>query len=140
MMMSDDNLPEEFNPAWISDWFWDIIQRAHKDRTQLRLILSKLGKEELLRFHSEFVVAAIQLRGERFHPYMEDSEDGVADISDWVVSQGKESYLMVWEHPEKIPYSVWGKAAEDLAGEASDIYEERYDDLPVVEWSPPQSS
>jgi len=47
----------------------------------------------------------LELQDFPYSNYMVESEDGVADISRWVVSQGKEYYLGIIESPNKIPFS-----------------------------------
>ena len=56
----------------------------------------------------------------------DESEDGTADIADWVVSQGKEYFEEVLKDPRKIPYQVAMDNPEILFGVAEDVYEERF--------------
>jgi hypothetical protein len=95
-----------FNPEDLSDWFWDIIQRADKDDSKLEEILSGLSADQLYRFAVEFMYASDNLRGRPYIDYYRrgesKSEDAIADMSYWVVSQGKEFYVNAWQHPESI--------------------------------------
>ena len=73
-----------------SDWFWSTIAAAQGDRERLHSELMKLGKEELRRFQEEFLDLAGELAVPPFDAFVEESEDGLTDVAEWVVSQGKE--------------------------------------------------
>ncbi|XXY46482.1 DUF4240 domain-containing protein [Sorangium sp. So ce269] len=122
------NEQEGFQPTDISDWFWDLIRRADKDREKLRGILSTLSRDEIYRFHREFEEASVELQASPFLEYIDEdeSEDGVEDIANWVVSQGFDHYQAVWRDPSLIPPHVDVGSAENLHGVAGDVYYERF--------------
>ncbi|MBC9932770.1 DUF4240 domain-containing protein [Chitinophaga qingshengii] len=110
----------------ISDWFWDIISRAAENRNTLREILLAMDKADILRFQEQFVDAAVELQDEPFTDYMEESEDGIEDISHWVVSRGKTFYADIVEHPEKIPRTVTGNTDVILYGIADEVCVDKF--------------
>lgn len=124
MESRDDLTPEGL--GHISDWFWDIVHRAEKSRPKLRELLTNMTKEEVYRFQKEFVEASVELQTEPFIDYMAESEDGVEDVSHWVVSQGKSYYLRVWSRPEIVPAEVEENDPEILYGVAAEVYRERF--------------
>jgi len=112
-----------------SDWFWAIIAAAQVDRERLRRELMKLDREELVRFQEEFLDLAGELTYPRFSQFVEESEDGLSDVTEWVVSQGRELYEAVLANPRSIPHTVDGKGREILSGITPDRYEERFGEL-----------
>jgi hypothetical protein len=121
-------------PDVASPWFWDIIQRAQGDRKRLRDILWALSREDVDRFTSEFAAAATELQGEPFTDYMdpEESEDGMEDIANWVVSQGEAYYRSVFEDPSRTPEHIDVDDPSDLAGVAEEVYYRRFGDPPMA--------
>jgi hypothetical protein len=61
-----------------------------------------------------------------FDALVEQSEDGLTDVAEWVVSQGKARYGAVVADPALIPRTVEGKGREILSGVAPLLYEERF--------------
>lgn len=122
------------DPRGIADWFWDIIKAADKDKPKLRNALMNLTRGEIYRFALEFLDAASLLQGEPFTAYVspDESEDGVEYITWWVVSQGKEFYYTVWEHPENMPKHVDMQDSSILYGVAEEVYEETYGEMPDI--------
>ncbi|SKA37492.1 Protein of unknown function [Chitinophaga eiseniae] len=112
-------LPEDF--SHISDWFWGIISHAKEDRNTLKETLSAMAKDDILRFQEQFVDAAAELQDEPFTDYMEESEDGIEDISHWIVSKGKAFYAEIIHHPENTPHSVTGNTERILYGVADEV-------------------
>ncbi|MGE8377428.1 MAG: ferredoxin, partial [Sphingobacterium sp.] len=58
--------------------------------------------------------------------YMEESEDGVEDIANWIVSNGLDLYVSVIKNPKKIPYSVNEFTNQILYGIADEVCTEKY--------------
>jgi hypothetical protein len=114
------------NTDFISDWFWNIIARAEKNQEKLREILASLKKRDLIKFQESFLDASLELQDEPFIQYMVKSEDGVADIAHWVVSQGKEYYLEILANPSKIPFQKDESDSENLFYIADEVCEERF--------------
>ena len=111
-----------------SEWFWSIIAIADHNLDQLRVELLKLDQKELRRFHEEFVQLAAELKELKFARFVEESEDGLTDVAEWVVSQGKETYRAILNDPSSIPHTVEGKENEILTFVAKKVYEERFGD------------
>lgn len=124
MENSSIKLPEEL--SHITDWFWDIISQANENREALRIILSNLDKDEIIQFQEQFVDAAVELQDEPFTDYMEESEDGIEDISHWIVSKGKAYYADILDNPDKVPHSVTGNTDGLLYGIADEVCREKY--------------
>ncbi|MGE7953536.1 DUF4240 domain-containing protein [Lysinibacillus xylanilyticus] len=110
----------------ISDWFWDIVNESDQDVNKLQEILTGMDKNDIYRFQDLFVEAAVELRYEPFTNFTESSEDGIEDISNWVVSQGKAYYAEILKHPERIPYSVEDRTNEIIAHVADEVYFDKY--------------
>ncbi|MBC9909425.1 DUF4240 domain-containing protein [Chitinophaga varians] len=117
-------LPKSF--SHISDWFWDIISYAKEDRDTLKEVLSGMDKDDILRFQEQFVDAAVELQDEPFTDYMEESEDGIEDVSHWIVSKGKAFYADIVKHPEKTPHSVTGNTGPILYGVADEVFLDKF--------------
>ena len=109
-----------------SDWFWSIIAIAQDNRERLREELLRLDREDLRRFQEEFLDLAGELTVSPFDAFVEESEDGLTDVAEWVVSQGKDLYQTVRANPAQIPHTVEGKGQEILSGVAPSVYEERF--------------
>ncbi|WP_159732531.1 DUF4240 domain-containing protein [Sphingobacterium sp. 18053] len=108
------------------EWFWSIIKKADCNREKLKEILSAFKKEEIIRFQENFVDASIELQDKPYTDYMEESEDGVEDIANWIVSNGLDLYVSVIENPERIPYSVNEFTNQILYGIADEVCTEKY--------------
>jgi hypothetical protein len=111
-----------------SDWFWNIIAMCQKDRARLKEMLSTLSSEELQGFDDEFMQLAADLKDDPFLQYIapDESEDGIDDITRWVVSQGREYYQEIWSHPEKIPPHFDPGDDRILSGVADAVHYERF--------------
>lgn len=92
---------DDFDQADI-DRFWRTIDAAGRDRERLRAALMSMTKEEVYQFQDIFVEMAVELRGEphTFYVAPGESEDGIEDISNWVVSQGRKQYEAVLADPQ----------------------------------------
>ena len=125
-MEADSNeMPAELDH--ISDWFWDIVGRANKSQDTLEEILGAMSMEEVRRFQEEFVDASAEIQAEPFTDHMiKGSEDSVEDVAHWVVSQGREYFLRIWNNPEQIPFSVEEADASNLYSVAPKVYYERF--------------
>jgi hypothetical protein len=123
------------SPDHGSDWFWELIGDADRDRERLAGILSRLKQQEIVRFHHDFKEAAAQLTDSPFTDHMEDlSEDGTQDVAEWVVSQGKEYYSQVWNDPEMIPKRIESGNPSTFSSVADNVYWDRFNQsIPVEE-------
>lgn len=88
--------------------FWTVIESAEGNRTKMRVILEQMTREEIIVFHRQFLFAAMAIATQEYVKYMRPgtSEDGVDDLSRWVVGQGKSYYLSVYENLKSIPADV----------------------------------
>jgi len=86
----------------------------------------RLGKGQLRGFQEEFLDLSGELTVPPFDSLVEESEDGLTDVAEWVVSQGKEFYRGVLRNPASIPHTVEGKGREILSGVAPLVYEELF--------------
>ena len=131
-------------PPELSQWFWEIVDRAQKSRDQLREILMQLTSEELGRFQDEFEEAAVALTEEPIVDYTdrELTEDGMEDLTMWVVSQGSAFYYSVWEDPARMPATIpEGRLKENLAWIPYGVHAKKFDtdlELPPHDWDSPK--
>lgn len=111
-----------------SAWFWEIIARAARDRARLRGILLTLSEKDVRRFLDEFEGAAAELKDEPYLGFIDpnESEDGVDDIARWTVSQGREVFQNILNHPDAIAKHVDVAEEANLFGVADEVYEERF--------------
>ena len=86
----------------------------------------KIEKEDIRRFQEEFLDLASELTVPPFDAFVEESEDGLTDVAEWVVSQGKAVYKSVLADPASIPHTVEGKGREILSGVAPLVYKDRF--------------
>jgi hypothetical protein len=114
----------------IPDSFWELIDLARRDRAAYRAKLKEMDRDTLVRFYHTFESATMELKDEPYVDHMnpELSEDGVDDVANWVVEQGKEHYARVINNPASVPFEL-----DDPAGFMGDIVHEHYDryDAPV---------
>lgn len=122
--MNADN--HGFEISQVSEWFWNIINQASRSRENLRNFLSTMEKEELIRFEDEFLEASAQLNDDPYLQYTDpdESEDGVEDIINWVVSQGKDLYTKILNNPQLIPKEI--DNSHNLHGVAGEVYWEKF--------------
>jgi hypothetical protein len=116
-------LPEEISDI-VSDWFWDIIRNANQNADTLREILREMDQASIIKFQEQFLDAAAVLQDEPFLNYIEESEDGIEDVSYLVVSRGKKYYAEILNNPEKIPFTA--ENCEILFGIADEICIEKF--------------
>ena len=123
---------DAFAPGSISDWFWRIVDEAGRDRGRLRALLESMPREDVIRFDRAFRDAAMALTEPPYSDHMGDlSEDGVQDVTEWVVSQGKAFYSEVWAHPERIPAQLDGPPSRigSFSGVADNVFSDRFDEV-----------
>lgn len=105
--------------------FWTLVEAARQDPTCFRTLLIPLNRSRLIRLYWTYQEVANQLRTPRHarHAAPDLSEDGLAELANWVVSQGAARYREILAHPERMPNR------HDDAGfvsEMVDEYERRY--------------
>ncbi|CAM3464940.1 ferredoxin [Sphingobacterium prati] len=99
----------------------DHNKNAEHSRERLKEILFSVTKEEIIRFQEEFVEASVEFQSEPYIDFMEESEDGIADIANWIVSNGKDFCFKLMETPEEIPHSVADLTDQILYGVADEV-------------------
>ena len=109
-----------------TEWFWKTIQMANSDREKLKDVLWGFELDELISFQEEFVDFSIELQDQPYTDYMEESEDGIEDIANWVVSKGKAFYDEILRNPQSLPRSVNLLSHEILYGVADEVCYEKY--------------
>ncbi len=123
-----------FSPESIPDEFWEFIAVARQDYQRFRRLVKQMNRRELIHFCWYFDDAAAQFKG---YPYSDihysavlyPSEDGLDDICNWIVGQGKEYYTQVFNHPELMPTEIGNSdPSVEIKCEAADEYEARYDE------------
>ncbi|MGJ1264708.1 DUF4240 domain-containing protein [Sphingobacterium spiritivorum] len=112
--------------AEISEWFWSLIKKANLDRDTLRGLLANFSKDDLIKFQEEFIDASVELQEAPFTDYMEESEDGVEDIANWIVSNGKAFYFHILNNPGETPNNVNDFTDQILYGIADEVCVEKY--------------
>lgn len=123
-------MAEKSFPSTVPEEFWRIVENAHGDLALFREILKKMNRGRMVRFYWTYEELANQLRTERYWSYVHPklSEDGLAELANWAVAQGKEYYEKLLEHPNLIPPE---KNDVGLLSELIEEYEHRYhSDLP----------
>jgi hypothetical protein len=115
----------------ISDWFWDIIQQADKNPDILASILMEMPKKSICRFQYEFE-STLYLVWDDVEAKLRLSEDGTLETCGWIVSQGKDYFVYVKNHPDGIPETNYIDFSQSLYGVADGVYLELFDEfLPV---------
>lgn len=117
-----DDAPEEF---------WEIIEKAQQDRRTFRKMLEDMSRERIIYFYWTYEELANHLRGARYRPHVDPSlsEDGMAELANWVVAQGKAYYHKILDRPDLIPPK---KNDAGLLSEIVEEFEQRYnDDIPI---------
>lgn len=117
----------QWSPVEI-DWFWRVVDSAARSRDRLRGLLMSPVMDDVYKFQDIFLEMAVELRDEpyTFHVHPGESEDGVEDISNWVVSQGRVYYEAVVREPSRIPPEVAIDDPANLFGVASEVYFSRF--------------
>lgn len=110
------------------DWFWSVVERAERSPERLRQILGGFSKADVYRFQDAFIEEAAELQDTPYSNYLDpdESEDGLEDIAHHVVSQGRERYEEVIDHPDRMPPSVDVGDPTDLFPVAYQVYYERF--------------
>lgn len=107
--------------------FWAIIEDARQDPERFRGILKTMTRDQIVDFYWTYEELANHLRIDRFWPHVDPdlSEDGLAELANWVVSQGMAYFIQILDHPDLIPKR---ELDPGLLSEAVEEFEERFDD------------
>lgn len=111
-----ESIPEEF---------WQTIAKARADPNRFRKMLKRMSREEIIDFYRTYKEVASQLTDDIYWDYVDPelSEDGLHELANWVVAQGKDSYSRIFDYPEEIPPQ---KDDPGLQSEAIDVFKERF--------------
>lgn len=117
-------------PDEVPGHFWAILDRCGGDEQRLRGILSELPQHEVQRFCWNFEEAVEQI-ATLYVDFADFSEDSARAMCSWVVTQGEEAFVTVWDDAEDVvtdPASPYGKAQRDpgLLGAALEVYQARF--------------
>lgn len=109
-------------------WFWHIVELARGSRDRLRTELTALDKDDVYRFQDIFLELATELQDEPFSLRLaeNESEDGLADVSHWIVSQGRSRYEEVLDDPDTMPSHVDVGDPGNLFSVAYEVYHDRF--------------
>jgi hypothetical protein len=118
------------DPRGISTEFWTIIEKADRSRKKMAAVLESMTREEIITFHIHFRDAAYAIATQEYTQYMEEntSEDGVDDITRWIVGQGRDYYFHVYDNPQKTPRSVEPHSSQQVYYEIARVFIERFDE------------
>jgi hypothetical protein len=110
------------------DWFWDVIEKSSRSRDRLREILGRLPKDAVYKFQDLFLDFAAELQDEPYRSHLgpDESEDGLEDAAQWVVSQGRVTYEAVLAEPRRMPSHIDGGDPANLGGLAYEVYYDRF--------------
>ncbi len=117
------------DPTGIPEWFWEIIEKAGGSKDKLLEILLSLEKTRLFDFDKIYTRSALLLSDPVFtERHAGISEDGVTDVTEWVVAQGHSYYMQIWNNPELMPH--FPEDGAPLACAIFDAYIKRFGEIP----------
>lgn len=100
--------------------FWDVIAAASQDPDAFRSLIGRMDRQQVIDFLWTYEELAAHLRTDKHarHAAPTLSEDGLAELANWVVGQGRDTYAEILRQPDRIP-----PRADDL-GFVSELVEE----------------
>jgi len=109
-------------------WFWEKIEQVSGSRDRLRGMLQQFTRDEIYKFQDVFGELTTELQDEPYSLYLgpDESEDGLEDIANWVVSQGKARYEYVLAEPSLMPPHVDVDDPANLSYVAYEVYHDRF--------------
>jgi hypothetical protein len=115
--------------AEIPDTFWELVDLGREDRERFRERVRQMDPEVMIDFCRTCDKASAELYGEPYLDLVDPalSEDGVNDLCEWVVMQGRAYYAKILADPASIPYRV--DSHDPVLGITSDVlreYSRRY--------------
>src|SRR3954469_698593 len=92
-------------PDTVPAKFWSVIEETQQTPSRLKEMLKQMTREDIINFYWTYEELANWLRTEPYwrHASPEISEDGMYELANWVVGQGKEYYQEIFNNPEQIP-------------------------------------
>ena len=117
---------ERYIPDEVPEELWHILEEVQGETKKLLARLAEMDRAAMVRFCWNYAEAAAYLRE---YPYLEFadpllSDDGVADLANWIVAQGRETYAKIYDTPEQMPQGI--KPDPGLLGAAIDHYQQRF--------------
>jgi hypothetical protein len=115
----------------LPDWFWTVLDQIRADPEQAEVLLRGLSSLQIQQFYYAYREATDELYGDYGDDARGWSDDDVYNASCWVLNQGKEFYIAVWndltlypdpEHVEACDYSglaahvAWERDRKELYG------------------------
>lgn len=109
-------------------WFWRIIDGAAGDRKRLVELLDQLNRGALGRFIWTFSYAITELCTDTVREAMapRESEDGMSDLAEWVISKGERYYQAVLADPQSVEAPSITPDSPCFVAEALRVYKKRY--------------
>ena len=88
--------------------FWEMVALARRDQEQFIETLGNMNREALIEFIWTFEEVAAEFKYEPYtdHVSSDLSEDGIDDVSIWVVEQGRDYAYEVYDVPSRMPKRV----------------------------------
>jgi hypothetical protein len=126
-----------FHPREVPEWFWNVIEQGRQNEDLLSSVLRKLSRADLWRFDREFTDLSSLFSHRPFIPagFVDGTPDYLQSMGAWVVSQGREFFLRVWEHPDtflNILEDDYVPEGSSYEGVAFRVWYERFGgDIPV---------
>jgi len=110
------------------DWFWGVVEESAGSRGRLREILQRLPKDAVYKFQDLFLDFATELQDVPYSYFLDpdESEDGLEDVANWVVSQGRVTYQAVLAQPSRMPPHIDVDDPGNLGGLAYEVYYDRF--------------
>jgi hypothetical protein len=105
--------------------FWAIIADASGDRNRFMAILQGMNREEMIELYNKFKQFSADVFDVVMADATEESEDGLNDLAEAIVSQGEEYFVGVMEGLRPIPQAV-ALAGKTLSGVIDNLFWDRF--------------
>lgn len=120
----------KWTPDNVPRWFWDILDRAGQDPEVLSAELASIDRDHQIQFRVAFDEACDELLTPAHLKQLKllglDSEDGLEDYTDAVVSQGYTYFSKVFSRPGELPtLEEWDEMPE-LRQVTDSVFLDRY--------------
>ena len=87
----------------LSDWFWSIISRLRDEPESAEAVVNAMTREQLRTFYHAYREATAELYGDYRDEERGWDDDDIQSASCWVLNQGKEFYIAVWNDLSRYP-------------------------------------
>jgi hypothetical protein len=127
-----------FRPGEILDSMWAIIDAANRDPEALVASLQPMNRGSLIRFIWSYDNAMADLSPRMGAHLGLVSEDGLDDLDNWIVSQGRAYFEAVKLDPTQIP-ADWSERPpterRSFYSSALRLFREKFGGVPPYQWS-----